>query len=191
MGMYTARVLGWLPFSLATLLALYTLIMPEMGQLLLRKEGLAEHVSHAILATTAIVWMATALRVKQVAPAVVCLCAIVYGLEEISYGGIYIDGWSHINFHNSLGGHSYSLFAAPVVALLGLNCIAKVRTRPWFKELVLTRSEMMGLLAIAGLVLLPALHSAWPESAIDELVETGIYLWMLLIGLRPSPRARG
>lgn len=160
------------------------LIEPELFTELYAKEGLAEHISHSVVAVAAVGWCVLG-RWRPGALFGALFFLIVLG-EETDWGGVYGVGEGY-NLHNALGGHLYTIFALPLVLFYGASLVARRRLRALvgaamperFDRWVLFLCALFG--PVAGISVM-AVH----ERALDEAIELAIYMqcaWLGLVGV--------
>jgi len=172
------------------------LLFPDGLGPFLAKEGAIEHLSHGVLAVGIVAWGASAARHRRVPPACLALFLLLVLAEELDWGLVY--GWpagasvvravgGDRNLHNLLGGHSYVLFALPLVALYGCALLPEARRRVperWFGRTLPPKGDAWAFFVLCPIaVLLPeALESR--AAMMDEVFETGLYVLVLVTGIR-------
>lgn len=185
-----------LPIALAVGFLAFGAAEPETLRRLLRKEGPIEHLSHVLLLAAALGFFAAARADRRPAAAVIGLFLTLVLFEEIDWGGVY--GWHGIaasfnsvtgsaNVHNSWSGHSYLMFAAPVLGYFALaipRAPAAIERR--LGAAAPTREEGIAFALLLALILALAFAlPAW-ERERDELIETTLYAMLLIISLRAA-----
>ncbi len=166
-------------------------VAPEPTTRLTAKEGLVEHISHAVLAVAVLVWVRRAVRAgRDAAPgtawvvgAIAAWCGVVLG-EELDWGAVYgctvvaapLTEWTgRPDVHNAWSGASYLVFAVPVLglALLGL------RRRFGFDRFDATALLVVVVASAVGTL-------GWPdrEAQLDEVAELVLYAVLVWIAVR-------
>jgi hypothetical protein len=187
---------AFLPIALAVGLLAFGAIDPDLLRRLLRKEGPLEHVSHVVLLVAALGFFAGARAHRRPAIALVgAFCTLVL-LEEIDWGAVY--GWygmanpfkavtGSVNVHNRWHGHSYVVFAAPMLGYFALaipRAPAAIKRR--LGSAVPTRQEGLAFALLLTLVIVLAIVLPTWERERDELIETSGYAILLVVSLRAA-----
>ena len=107
------------------LAAVVAAVAPASALQIAEKEGLLEHLSHAVLLVGIVAWMIRARTPPRAVAIAVAVTLTVVLAEELDWGGLFgatavADVTGLPNFHNSWGGASYLVFAVPFAAFFAL-----------------------------------------------------------------------
>jgi len=162
-------------FGIVLAAALGMAVAPQLSSRLLAKEGPAEVVQHLLLALGVLGWGGLSSSGSRRALWVAAFLGVLLG-EELDWGGVLAGGGG--NLHNALGGHSYFLFALPLLVLFGAP-------RRWVGEISPDLPERVGFFGAVGVVAAAAtiLVPAW-EAAFDEAKELALYGLLVAVSLR-------
>lgn len=196
---------AWVLAPILAALTLAALLATGADPSIFGKEQWVEHASHVVLLASLAAWALAAARDRGPGALLMVPFLALVLCEELDWGEVYqelapalvsprrwVRAWTgRPDLHNSFQGHSYLLFAVPVLILAALPLVP-ARLRPLSERLwgriQPTRAELVAIFAVVAVHALLAILDPSLERALDETKELVLYAWLLPIALRGALR---